>query len=229
MRLVTAANVTLDVGRIERRVVDQYIAQNPPPDPPQIEVSVLGGVTELVDDLDNPAFRSRLAAYNLRMARDEFQMIAAAVTVISPANWEEAPDVMELADLGLVIRNITDYLRYIALSEPEDLTHVIEEVLYQSTVTPRGIAEAERTFSIIYRGTELSHYPNPPGDMRISALYQARLAATEQHYRWEQFCALSGPEQSAIVAQYQCSMKLQWLSQREQEQRMRHSSARIKR
>lgn len=221
---VTATGVALEIRGIARQQIDAYIAGNPAPEPPQVEVKVFGGAVELVDNPEDPAYAARLTTYHLEMAHKEFAMIAQAVTITSPTEWQADPRVTELAALGIDVTDVTEYLRYIGLAEDGDLGRVVDEMLYLSTVTQRGLAEAELAFGIIYQGVALSQHPNPPSDMNSSALYQARLVATRMGYTWTEFCALPGPEQSAAVAQYQVGAKVQWLADRDQERKLRQRS-----
>lgn len=231
MRLTTKAGVTVDVGRVNRQIIDDYILGNPAPTPPQIEVTVFGGAKELVDDLDDPVYTRQLIKYYLTMARAEFDMVACAITLVQPDehDWVKDSRVDELNSIGVPIGSITEYLRYIALAEDGDLAEATELLLYQSTVTDRGIKEAERAFSISYQGIPLSQHPNPPSNVNISAVYQARSAAVEHNYTWEQFAQLDGPSQSAVVAHYQSSSKLRWLQDREHERRIEQQTRRARR
>jgi hypothetical protein len=181
-----------------------------------VEVQVFGGVIDKIEDKEDPTYRAQLASYNLRMAHAEFDLIAQAMEVLFPEDWRQDRRTREHIGLGIPIPTQTEYLRYIALSEQDDLRGVMDQVLYLSTVTQRGIKEAEKAYAIQWMGISLQQHPNPQGDLQISALYQARLAATDLGYTWEQFCQLTGPEQSAAVAQYLCTLKVQWLSSEKQ-------------
>lgn len=176
---------------------------------------MFGGVTEHVEDVSDPAYRAALTSYHLHMAHAEFDILARALTLVEPEDWQSDPRTAELCSLGIHIPILTEYLRYVALTEADDLLAVMEEVLYLSTVTRRGIEEAERAFDVHYKGAALHKHPSPGGDLRISALFQARLASTEHGYLWPEFCTLTGPEQSAVVAQYQVTRKIQWLADRD--------------
>lgn len=216
IRYETSTGVVLGLSRIPRQHIDNYVALNPAPEPPLVEVQVFGGVPEKIEDENDATYRAQLAAYNLRMGHAEFDLIAQALEILHPEDWRSDERTAELTSLGIYIPTQTEYLRYVALSESEDLKAVMEHVLYLSTVTQRGIEEAEQTFGVEWMGVSLEQHPNPRGNLRLSALFQARLAATDLGYTWEKFCELTGPEQSAAVAQYLCTLKVQWLSNEKQ-------------
>lgn len=212
MEYRTSTGVTLAVGRIHRSLIDAYATDNPPPEPPVNEVGVLGGVKEKVEDYNDPAYVRALFDYHVQMVTDEFSLIAQAVGVTRPEVWHSDERCHELREIGIDVTRVMDYLRYIALAEDEDRVAVTQLVMYQSTVTQRGIEEAERRFNIQWLNAPLSKHGGPPTRLRASAVFQARSAAREANYTWEQFCDLPGPQQSAIVAHYQAENKIAWLS-----------------
>lgn len=226
VRFETSAGVVLKISRIPREVIDEYVRGNPAPEPPTVEVPVFGGGTERVDDTEDPEYQQALLAYNLRMAHEEFEIIAQAVQ--TETDWRQDPRVAELRALGFRIITLTDYLCYVALADEQDLIRVTEIVLYLSTVTQRGIREAEKAFDIHYHGVPLDQYPNPTGNLRVSAYYQAREAARAMGYKWEEFSELSGPEQSAVVAHYLCEQKVRWLVA-EEERKLARARSKAKR
>jgi hypothetical protein len=202
----------LTLNRIPRQRIDAYAIEHPVPEPPTKQVRVLGGVYDTVTDPDDPQYQVALARYNLGMARSQFELLAEAVEIQGPMSWRSDPRCAELESLGVEVQTVTDYLLHVALTDERDLVAVMETLLYLSTVTERGIQEAERSFGIEWRGVPLHNHANPPALLRTTVLYQAREAAAHYHYPWLAFCALTGPEQSAVVAQYRCSLKVQWLA-----------------
>ena len=219
MRYQTTTGAVLELSRLPRQAIDAYLTSHPGPEPPRVAVPIFGGATEWLEDVDDPRYREQLAAHHLRLAQDEFELVAQAVTLIEPQPWQHAPEVAEWRALGVELLTSVDYLRYVALGYATDMAQVAAELLYLSTVTRRGIEEAEAAFGIQYRGIALSQHPNPQGQVNITPLFQARLAATALGYTWEEFCMLDGPAQSAAVAQYLCTEKLRWLADRDAERR----------
>jgi len=210
MHYRTTTGVLLLLKQIPRRVIDNYAAAHQIPEPPTKMVQVFGGSVEHVPDTDNPAYQSDLALYYLNMADSELDVLAGGITVLEPARWENDPRIEEIQSLGIPVKTITDYLRYIALTN-EDMQAVAEKILYMSTVTRQGIEDAEARLKIEWGNAPLDRYRDPPSQLKASLLFTSREAAREYGYTWQQFCELTGPEQSAVVAQYQCSSKIQWL------------------
>jgi len=219
MRYRTTTGAVLELSRLPRQAIDAYLAGHPGPEPPRIAVPIFGGATEWLEDVDDPRYREQLATYHLQLAQDEFVLISQAVQLLEPQPWQLALEVTEWRELGVGLETEADYLRCVALGAAADMTGVIEALLYLSTVTLRGLQEAEAAFGIQYQGIALSQHPNPPGQVSMSPLFQARLAATALGYTWEAFCELDGPAQSAAVAQYLCTEKLRWLLERDSERR----------
>lgn len=224
IQITTSSDVTLQVSPVSRSLIDAYITDHPAPEPPLVEVQVFGGITEKVENKEDHAYLRALSDYNLRMAHEEFDMVAQAIKITHPGDWRADPRIHEMTRLGIHIPNRTEYLRYIGIPDRVDLNEVLDALLYLSTVTPRGIREAEKSFAISWMGAPLDSHPNPPGDMKISGLYQARIAARAMGYTWHQFRDLPGPDQSAIVAHYLCENKIRWLNDKKQEReaKMRH-------
>ena len=206
----TSSGVTLEILRIHRSLIDAYARDNPAPEPPTIEVRVFGGVTEKVADLSNPDYLVAMTFYRLKMAQLEFDLVVRAVNIVEP-DWELDSRITDLTSLGFRMTTKHSYLRYVALAENDDLARVMGEVLYLSTVSDRGILEAQRAFGIQWQRIDLEKHRSPPGKLRASPLYQSRVAASSLGYTWEQFCELSGPEQSTLFTQYQCGLKIEYL------------------
>lgn len=210
----TSTGVTLEIVRIHRSLIDTYARDNPVPEPPTKEVQVFGGVLERVEDKEDPAYLAQLMTYNLQMANLEFGLIVQAVRIMDP-NWSADPRIAEMTSIGMDADSAPLYLRYIALSVEADLVHVMREVQYLSTVTDRGIQEAMQAFSIEWHGVPLQKHRSPPGKLRASLYYQARVAATDLGITWDDFCELPGPLQSTAMAQHQCKMKIEYLASEE--------------
>ncbi len=192
----------IKVKRLPKELVDSLLSQ-PPPQPPTKKVTVWGGVEEAVPDFDNPAYQQELQFYALNLREKQWELIHAAVEV------DREPTADELAELEAV--GLTDWLRYIVLTDPQDVARVIDEILYLSTVTERGIEEAERRFAVTWNGQPVSKYKIPGTPGAYGSEFEQRKAARFCGLTWQQFCELPGPEQSAIVAYMRCEMRLEWL------------------
>jgi len=181
------------------------------PEPPTEAVAAWGDIEEELPILDDPEYQERLVAYYLNMAREQVNLIAPAISI---ENWSDEMQA-ELADLeaiGVTSGNQqVDYLRFIATSNERELAAVIAMVLYNSTVTRRGIAEAERAFNVTWNDKPVLAWNIPGTPGRQGDIYSAREAARFAGLTWGTFSAMWGPEQSAVVAHYQIRERLAWL------------------
>jgi len=206
---VTSAGLRLEVGRIPRRDIDRFIAERPPPEPPTRKVKAFGDVEEDVPVLDDPGYQRALFDYYVRFGHDQVDLIAGAVEVLGDVPLVELE---ELRELGLADGDgHADLLRHIVLGNDDDLGAVVELVMYQSTVTERGITEAARAFNVTFAGQDVMSWGVPGTAGRYGALFEARKAAQFSRYNWHEFAELPGPEQSAAVAFYRLNARLEWL------------------
>lgn len=218
MRYITATGYELEVGRVDRRMIDRAVVALKRPQPPAVKASdlgieVFGGIDEDVIMHDDPDYQAALLAYYIKLATREFDILSEAVSIVAPS-WREKA--RELEALGLVggSNAKAGVLRYEALSDSEDWGAVVNEVIYNSTVSGRGVEEAQERFNVTWRGEPLSSIGIPRTPAMYSAEYEARRAAKHGEMSWPEFCALSGPDQSAEVVFYRSSGVLAWLEQR---------------
>lgn len=206
-RLATSTGYELEVGRIPRERIDAFLLAHPEPEPPTREVEAFGGVVEKVEVLDDPAYLAALQAHRLEMGAAQIDLIADAVE-IEGTGWER--EFAELRELGLAGDNPkADVLRYVVLGNDADFAGVVEEVLYNSTVTLRGLEEAAERFGVTWLGQRVPVVSPPGGPGRGSNLFGDRQAAKFSLLTWEEFCTLPGPEQSAAVAFHRLTMELE--------------------
>jgi hypothetical protein len=215
VRYRTRSGYDVQIGRVQRRYIDEAVVRFERPQPPRastgdLGIEVFGGIEEDVYLYDDPGYRRALYAYYVALASHEFSILSRAIEV------EGVPDdaIEELARLGL-IRGDDEHaalLRYEVLRDNEDWERAVEAVIYNSTVTERGIAEAAERFNAHWREEPLTSVSVPGAPAYYSPEYEARLAARHGLLSWPEFCNLDGPEQSSQVAFYRHSMMLQWLS-----------------
>lgn len=211
MQYVTRDGLRLEIGRIGREVIDAYAVTNPPPEPPMRKVEAWGGIVEDVPVPDDLEYRARLLDYHVAQGERQIELIAEAITMPD----QEAVPTEELAELqaiGLCDGGWPDTLRYLVLAHPADMAAAVELVLYQSTVTERGVEEAARAFNVTWAGRPVLTIRPPSTPGQYSMIYEARLAARYSGYAWGEFCALTGPEQSAAVAFHLLDLRLEWLA-----------------
>ena len=205
----TKNGVRLEIGRIPRQEIDRFVAAHPMPEPPTRKQAAFGGIEEDVPVLDDPGFQRAMVDYYIEMGNAQVDLIVGAVEIVGDieALLVEAD---ELRAIG-VIEDEADLLRHLILGNTDDLAAVVGEVFYLSTVTERGIDEAKRMFNVTWagQGVETWHVAGTPG--RYGQMFQDRLAAKFGGYNWGEFCELSGPQQSAAVAFYRLSNRLEAL------------------
>ena len=206
----TGNGYRLAVGRVPKATADEFLSRCAPPPPPTRRAVAFGGLVEELPDPTNPAYQHELAAYVLRLSEERFAFVAGAVRVL---NFTGTTEVAELATLGLLTpQDQAGLLRLVVLSNPADLLAVLELICYQSTVTERGIQEAYARFNAQWAGQSALRWgiPHLPGS--YSREYEDRRAARHSGLSFAEFCALPGPEQSAVVAFMRLEMRLEWLS-----------------
>lgn len=209
---VTRLGTKLEIGRVPRRQIDDFTLKYPPPEPPTREVEAFGGIAEEMPVLDDPAYLAQLLAYYVKLVDERIDLIAPAVEIAGPRSDALLAELEDLRALSLVEDD--DWpaqLRFSVLADDKDLGAVVELVFYNSTVTERGIAEASRAMAVTWMGQPLEGWKTPGTPGRYGQLFEARRAARHSEYTWEGFCGLTGPEQSAAVAFYRLSAKLDWL------------------
>ena len=206
---------TVRVGRIEREKIDSFNASNPEPEPPRksaadLGIEVFGGIeeTEFLTVLDDPEYLAALDDYHVSMAAKWLDLFASVVDFDFPA--AEADD---LAEMGIIDPDSpADILDTLIIRSREDTAELIAAILYNSTVTVRGLREASEKFNIRWRGKRLSALHKlsvTPVDG--SDVFGARQAARANGISWLEFCKLTGPEQSDEVAFHLLDGRLEWL------------------
>lgn len=205
----TKNGVRLEIGRIPRQAIDRFVVAHPMPEPPMRKQAAFGGIEEDVPILDDPGFQRAMMDYYVEMGHDQVDLIAEAVEIVGDIEMLLV-EAGELREAGIV-EDEADLLRYIVLGNTNDLAAVVGEVFYQSTVTERGIDEAKETFGVTWagQGVETWHVAGTPG--RYKQMFQDRLAAKFDGYNWTEFCELSGPQQSGVVAFYRLNNRLEAL------------------
>jgi|OM-RGC.v1.014789237 hypothetical protein len=209
-RYVTATGYELEIGRLGREEIDGFLARDPPPEPPEREVEVFGGDVELVPDRKDPDYQAALADWQRRVFVDETALIAGAVRVGAAPEG----DVEALVEALGFEPDEVDVLRFAALTDEGDRERVVDEVMYLSTVTPRGIAEAAERFGVEWAGKPVLEYRLGGSPAEYTQRFEDWMAATEARMSWSEFCALSGPKQSEVVAFWRLRMRLDYLRRR---------------
>lgn len=214
--ITLASGVALKIERVDRRELDKFAAVYPAPRPPTRPMEVWGGATELVEDENDPDYVRAAVAYRVRLTKLQFDLLASAMTILD-YDWQQDDALQELVEMGIATLTKRDYLAFVALGDQADLRRATDEVLYLSTVTERGIEEAEHSYDVSWYGQALSKFKIKTTAGRYSRMFEERKAAQYSHYSWDAFCDLPGCEQSAIVAFYRLDTRLAYLIEREQQ------------
>ena len=206
MEFITREGLRIEVGSVHRDRLDSISILEPVP--PLRDVETWGGLVEKVPVLDDPHYLAELFDYRLRLWREQLDIISDGLTLPDDAQIEA-----QLDALRDVIENMPDtktgFLRYCL--DDSDRARLVEQVLYQSTVTQRGIDEAVTRFGYKWRGQKLETWNVPVSYGERGKLAVEWKAAIKSGVTWAQFCNLSGKEQSAHVAFWMLEDKLNYL------------------
>lgn len=197
--------------RVARRRLDDFARRYPPPQPPVKVVTVYGGIEDEIPDLDAPEYLDALGNWSLHLADLQFDVIADGIEIaVRP---REHPAYRELLNLGIATgKNAKrEFLRFVALADNDDMREVIQDIYYLSTTTERGIEEAYTLFNATWANKDIRGWYVKRSKAEYSRYYEDRSVATWAHYRWDEFCALPGFEQSVFVAQYRLHNRIEWL------------------
>lgn len=213
MRYKTTQGVEVEIGRLPRKAIDDFVLHRPPPMPPVREVVAFGGVKETLEYPDDPAYQRELALYYLALGREQLELLAPAITVLS--DWKADERYIEMRGASIIPTDTyADYLRYVAL-DSDDFRVVVDEIFYLSTTTDRGVEEATEQFNVTWNGAPLDAWRITKTPGKFSRLFEDREAALFGGHTWQSFIELTGPEQSAIVAHRRQRIRLDNLMQQE--------------
>jgi len=207
MEYVTRDGVRIEVGRVLRRFLDAI--HIPAPVPPSRVVETWGGLAEDVPDYQDAGYQAQLFEYRLAMWRAHLDIIVDVVNFQLPE--AQCERLAALQAIGVGDGTPKSYLRY-GLAQ-DDQNAIVALVLYQSTVTQRGIDEAAARFAYKWRGKPLLTWYVPSSHGERGQLALEWRAAIRSGLTWAQFCTLPGPEQSQHVAFWLLEDKLAYLLQ----------------
>jgi len=207
VRHETRTGYTLEIREIDRERIDAFQMHSPPPEPPVEEVEAFGGEIEKVERPNDPDYQAALGMWKLHMFIEELSLVADAVRIVAePPGEREA-----VADLLGREPDTEALLRFSVFVDDADRQRVIEDILYLSTVTRRGIEEAAWRFGVKWSGKPVLEYDLGRSPAKFLQRYADWSAAVACNYTWEQFCRLSGPKQSEIVAWWMTNNALTFL------------------
>jgi len=211
VEFVTAQGVTIQVGRVPREKLDA-LESGAEPRPPEVLASSVGmevwgdPQAKILNNKD-PAYLQALTEFYKRIAEQQAPLIMEGLALDEKGRKELAA----LHAAGIVPA-ATLYAFFESCLLETEQEAVVELVLYQSTVTARGIAEADAAFAVTWAGKPVSAWHVPTLPVKQSRQFEDRVVAQAAGYRWREFCALPGAEQSAEVVLYRIKQRLLWLS-----------------
>jgi hypothetical protein len=205
----------LEIGRIPRQQIDKFIAGNPQPEPPErlaseIGIDVWGDPDAMVVDRSDAEYQAQFQMWQVAFGEELLEFIAEAVQIPESVIDNAERELAELSELGICDFSTAAILRFI-LCNQDDLASVVSLVLYESTVTARGLQEAQKLYNVRWNGKQLSVISKPSGNATASGVFSDRISAERAHCKWTEFCELPGPEQSAIVALHRLQNRLEYL------------------
>ena len=203
MEYITRDGLRIEVGRVNRRLLDAIAI--PEPQPPLRDVETWGGLVERVPVYDDAGYKRQLQQWRTQTWRANLNVITPGLTFTIP----DRAELDALQSIGLGTGTPADHLRFrVGAYDQERLVALI---YYLSTVTVQGIREAEQRFAYKWRDKPLSAWTVGLSYGQRGPLAVDYRAAIRAGMSWAQFCALSGPEQSELVAFWSLEDRLNWL------------------
>lgn len=206
----------LEIGRVPRQYIDEFITEHPEPDPPpkkasELGVEIWGDPDEMVPDHNDADYLTAHEQWTHNFGLEMMELVAGAIKI--PGETEAAA-LLELEEMrALKLMEGDGALpSLLHLVGAEDLAEIVALIFYLSTVSIRGLAEAAKSYDIHWNKKKVPVVSRSTGPASASNLYESRLAALWSGYRWPEFSDLPGAEQSAIVALYRYKHKLEELS-----------------
>jgi hypothetical protein len=212
--LVTSNGYLLKVGRVDRRDIDRFYGDNPPPDPPtktaaDLGIEVFGGFEEdeLVPIWDDPEYKEQMHLHNLTFWNARLDLVAPALEVVAGMAKPNVEELKDLTELGFELDH-ANVLRLVVFKEEADAVIAISAVLYNSTVTLMGIREAAKRYAVTWQGKPVITDVPETSPLSSAREFGDRRAAAYCHIPWPEFCELTGPEQSAVVAFHRMDVRI---------------------
>ena len=205
----THNSIELLLSRVNRRELDDVFVKFPQPLPPVKQRVIWGGIKEEYFDYKDGDYITAYNAWLIQISDVQLQVISEGITLlIDPLNHELYKEIKKT--LHLTGNDKLNFLRYAALNK-KDFIEVTAIILYLSTVTQKGIDEAQGIFGVEWNKQPIDTWAVKKSRTRYSALFEHREAARFAFMNWDKFCKLSGQEQSMVVAHYRLHGRIEWL------------------
>lgn len=191
----TASGSVVSCKPINRELIDDYFANDQPPEAPTEEVEVFGGVTETVWLYDDPDYQREVNLYKIRTMLDLYDLFSKSIK-IKQISADDAEYERELK----AGNNRYDLNLDVIFAVQSDLSDFVDECLYHSTVTIRGLQESFERFNVTYLGNPVNKAVLPGTYAMRAQIFEDWQAAIHGNHTWESFCKLPGPKQCDYVA-----------------------------
>ncbi len=197
--------LVFDIGRVARHKLDHLFIK-PKPLPPTRKVTIWGGVEEDEFVYDDPTYVDAIGKYRRSIYAEEQQLFNSAIMF----DYAKALTVVDLELLAL-----TDNM-LVSLLSKDDINILYDEVMYNSTVTDRGLGNAFNMFNVRRYGEPIKQIKLPNNPVEYSIQFRDMSVAKELGYTWKEFSELSGQEQSDLVMYSTLSSLLTYLEANKQ-------------
>jgi hypothetical protein len=168
---------------------------------------------EMLPDRDNPAYIVTFLNWQAEFSQGMFSLLSEAMALSVDDATRARREFAELQRQELAAGGYTEWasvLMSTALGSDADFGAACELVQYNSTVTLRGIVEAAKAYNVRLRGKKVPvAVLGDGGKATANGEYNDRMVAQWAGYKWAEFCELTGPEQSAEVALYRISQRIE--------------------
>lgn len=212
----TRGGYRLGIGRLDRAEFDAFSATDPMPRPPvktarELGIEVFGDGAaddELIVIYDDPEYLTRMYRWQLAFWDRQLDVAVGAIKLLDGLDELDQAEVGDLALVGIDVDDPVDLLRYVVLKDDDDAAEVVGVVMYNSTVTSRGILEATARFCVTVGGKSVSGSVES-SNLVASREFGDRRAALYCRIPWGEFSKQTGPEQSAHVAFHRINLTLE--------------------
>lgn len=205
MKSLTFNNIVFDVSRVSRTELDSIFTE-PLPIPPTKKVMIWGGVLEDSYLFDDPTYIEAMSNYNRIVYNKERELFYSAISYDKD---------VALSKVDRELYELTGDMLVSLLSD-EQILELFELVMYQSTVTMKGLEKASNMFNVRKYDTPVYGIKFPDSEVSYSAQFRDRLVAKDLGYTWTEFCLLDGQEQSNLVMVYVTNSILHYLEENKQ-------------
>lgn len=212
----TESGHRLGIGRIDRREIDRFAGENPPPEPPmqsaaELGIEIFGGFEEeeLIPNWEDSSYLEAAAFYSLTFWNKRIELLFPAVTRLTELTESNQVEIADLRELGVIIETELDILRFIILRSEQDISLVVMAVKYNSTVTMAGIRNAAKRFAVTWDKRPVAVEAPDRSLLFAGHEFSDRRTARYVGLTWDRFCDLPGPEQSAFAAFHRLNTRLE--------------------